>query len=245
MVELISREEHEKLYLQIFDILKKKIESGEWKPGSKIPTEEQLCKMFNVSRVTVRNALLELVRHGYLIRKQGKGTFVRKNLILEGLTMWTFFKPLWVEEESVFNKKVIAKTVIMPIDGLHEELEISENKHVIYIKVLWEFDKKPSALQESFVPFTICPQLLEEDIENQSIIDLFEKKYNIKITKVHTSFEVYTLNKELADPLQTAEGSPVVLMRQKVFSGETVVLLTNFYKKRDDSKLFLLLRRQT
>ncbi|AIH04646.1 MULTISPECIES: GntR family transcriptional regulator [Thermodesulfobacterium] len=245
MVELISREEHEKLYLQIFEILKRKIEGGEWKPGSKIPTEEQLCKMFNVSRVTVRNAVLELVRHGYLIRKQGKGTFVRKNLVLEGLTMSTFLKTLWVEDESILSKKVIAKTVVMPIDGLHEELEIPENKHVIYVKVLWESEQGPSILQESFVPFSICPQLLEEDIENQSIIDLFEKKYSIKITKVYTFFEVFYLNKELADLLQTAEGSPVVLMKQKVFSGDTVVLLTHFYKKKDSTKLFLLLRRQT
>uniref|UniRef100_A0A7V6CD96 GntR family transcriptional regulator n=1 Tax=Thermodesulfobacterium geofontis TaxID=1295609 RepID=A0A7V6CD96_9BACT len=244
MVELISRDEHEKLYLQVFDILKRKIESGEWKPGTKIPTEEQLCKMFNVSRATVRNAVSELVRYGYLIRKQGKGTFVRKNFISEGLLMTTFFKKLWVEDESIFRKVVLAKTVVMPVGVLSKELGVSENKHIIYLRILWQSNKEPSILQESFVPFNICPNLIEEDVETQSIIDLFEKKYSIKITKVHNYFELYSLNKELAQSLQIDEGTPVILMTQKVFSGNTVVLLNKFYKKNDKNKLFIAFQRK-
>ena len=68
-MELIDREDHQKLYLQLFAILKKKIESSEWSVGSQIPTEEELCKLFNVSRATVRTAVLELVRQGYLKRQ--------------------------------------------------------------------------------------------------------------------------------------------------------------------------------
>lgn len=244
MVELISRDEHEKLYLQLFEILKRKIESGEWSSGMQIPTEEQLCKMFNVSRATVRNAVLELVRQGYLVRQQGKGTFVSKNFVSEGLMMTAVFKKLLVEDESILNKEVLAKTVMMPVGGLNQELGIPENRHVIYIKVLWLIEKEASILQESFVPFNICPQLLEEDIETQSVIDLFEKKYSIKITKVHNYFELFFLNKELAQPLQIAEGSPVILITQKVFSGDTVVLLNRFYKKSDGSKLFIAFQRK-
>lgn len=244
MVELISRDEHEKLYLQLFEILKRKIESGEWASGMQIPTEEQLCKMFNVSRATVRNAVLELVRQGYLIRQQGKGTFVSRNFISEGLIMTAVFKKLWVEDESIFSKEVVAKTVMMPVGGLSEELGVHESRHVIYLKVLWRSNKEPSILQESFVPFNICPQLLEEDIETQSIIDLFDKKYSIKITKVYNFFELFSLNKELAQSLQIAEGSPVILMTQKVFSGDTVVLLNKFYKKSDSNKLFIAFQRK-
>ena len=71
-MELIDRENHQKLYLQLQTIIKKKIESGEGPIGSQIPTEEDLCNMFNVSRATVRTAVLELVRQGYLKRQQGR-----------------------------------------------------------------------------------------------------------------------------------------------------------------------------
>lgn len=245
MVELISREEHEKLYLQLYEVLKRKIESGEWSPGTQIPTEKQLCKIFNVSRITVRNALLELVRQGYLIRQQGKGTFVSKNLPTEGLMMTTFFKKLWIEDESRLNKRVLAKTVIMPVDGLSQELNISQDKHVIYIKILWQIGENPSILQESFIPVEVCPQLIEEDIEAQSLIELFEKKYSIKITKVDVYFEINSLNKEFAKVLKTNKGDPAILMIQKIFSGDTIVLLNKFYKKDDNNKFFITLQRKT
>lgn len=244
MVELISRDEHEKLYLQLFEILKRKIDNKEWTAGMQIPTEEQLCKMFNVSRATVRNAILELVRQGYLTRQQGKGTFVSSSYISEGLIMTTVFKKLWVEDDSVFRKEVVAKTVMMPVGDLSKELNIPENRHVIYVKVLWLVQDEPSILQESFIPFNICPHLLEEDLETQSIIDLFEKKYSIKITRVNNYFELTFLNKELAQSFGMSENSPAILMTQRVFSGDTVIQLNRFYKKNDGNKLFIAFLRK-
>jgi len=84
-MELIDREDHQKLYLQLYEILKKKIESSEWPVGSQIPTEEDLCKIFNVSRATVRNAVMELVRQGYLKRQQAKVPLYIKTLYLRVL----------------------------------------------------------------------------------------------------------------------------------------------------------------
>ncbi len=244
MVELLSRDEHEKLYMQLFEILKRKIENKEWTPGMQIPTEDQLCKMFNVSRATVRNAVLELVRQGYLIRQQGKGTFVSKSYISEGIIMTTVFKKVWIENDSLLRKKIIAKTVMMPVGDLSKELNVPENRHVIYIKVLWFFKENPSILQESFIPFNICPQILEEDLETQSIIDLFEKKYSIKITSVNNYFDLINLNKEISQSLQISENSPAIFMVQKVFSGDTVILLNRFYKKNDGNKLFIAFQRK-
>lgn len=244
MVELISRDEHEKLYLQLYEILKKKIENHEWKPGTQIPTEEQLCNMFKVSRATVRNAILELVRQGYLIRQQGKGTFVNKDYIQNGIILTTILKSLWVKNETSYKKSVATKTAMMPLDNLSKELKIPENKHIIYIKILWFAEKNPSVIQESFIPLNICPQLLEEDLESQSIIDILEKKSNIKITKIHNYFELNLLNKEMALSFNLPENYPVILMTQKIFSGETVVLLNKIYKKDDTDKLFITFQRK-
>lgn len=244
MVELISRDEHEKLYLQLFEILKKKIENKEWTAGMQIPTEEQLCKIFNVSRATVRNAVLELVRQGYLIRQQGKGTFVNENFVSEGLMMNTVFKKLWVQDESKFKKEVLAKTVIMPLDDLVKELNIPPNRHVIYVKTKWSIKSEPSILQEAFIPLNICPQLLEEDLEKNSIIDVLEKNYSIKITKVLSYFDIATLDRELSRSFQMSEGDKVIRVAQKIFSGETVVFVNKLYKRDDEEKLFISLHRK-
>src|SRR3990172_6062624 len=130
-MELIDRENHEKLYLQLYAILRKKIESGEWPIGHQIPTEEELCTMFNVSRATVRTAVLELVRQGYLMRQQGKGTFVYRNIVSDGIGMMTSLKELMFESRPDIMTNVLARTVMMPVDGLDEKLDISPDKHII------------------------------------------------------------------------------------------------------------------
>ncbi|MFA4827785.1 MAG: GntR family transcriptional regulator, partial [Thermodesulfovibrionales bacterium] len=91
-MELVHRENSQKLYIQLENIFKNKIGDKKWSVGSQIPTEEELCKIYGVSKAPVRAAILELVRQGYLMRQQGKGTFVCKKVISEGLTMLTSFR---------------------------------------------------------------------------------------------------------------------------------------------------------
>lgn len=244
MIELISREDHQKLYLQLYEIIKRKIETGEWTVGSQIPTEEQLCKMFNVSRATVRTAIIELVRQGYLRRQPGKGTFINKKIISEGLVMLTNLRELMIESVPIFRIEVLARTVMMPIDGLHKELNITEDKHVIFIKKLWFIENEPSFLLESYIPYQICPLLLEEDLEKESLYDIFERRFGIKITKVLNIIYIANLKLEQSVSLSVKENSKVIAIKQICYSGDTIVLLNRFYKKQDRYNLFLEYERK-
>ena len=243
-MELIDREDHQKLYLQLYDILKKKIENNEWPVGAQIPTEEELCKMFNVSRATVRTAVLELVRQGYLKRQQGKGTFIFKNIVSEGLTMLTNFRELLFEEGLNFSTKVLARTVMMPIDDMDIKLRVPRDKHIIYIKRLRLIDNEPVLLQESYIPYHICPLLLEEDVETQSLFELFEKKYGIKITRVQNHIEVTYLNADEARLIGLPEASAAILLNQYFYSGDTVIMYTRSIKRTDRFKFLINLERK-
>ena len=72
----VDRDSQQKLYVQMFSIVKEKIESREWPYGTQIPTEDELCRTYSVSKATVRMAISDLVRSGYVRKQQGKGTFV-------------------------------------------------------------------------------------------------------------------------------------------------------------------------
>jgi DNA-binding GntR family transcriptional regulator len=243
-MELIDREDHQKLYFQLYEILKKKIESNEWLVGSQIPTEDELCKMFSVSRATVRTAVLELVRQGYLKRQQGKGTFIHKNYVSEGLTMLTNFRELLYEEGLNFTTNVLARTVMMPIDGLDVKLDIPKDKHVIYIKRLRSIDNEPVLLQETYIPYHICPLLLEEDIEHQSLFELFEKKYGIKITRVKNYIEIASLHSDEKQLVNLPENSQAILLNQYFYSGDTLVMYTRSIKRTDRFKFLMELERK-
>ena len=243
-MELIDREDHQKLYLQLYGILRKKIENHEWTLGSQIPTEEELCNMFGVSRATVRNAVLELVRQGYLKRQQGKGTFIFKDVISEGLTMLTSFRELMLEEGLNISTNILARTVMMPVDDLDIKLDIPKDKHIIYIKRLRTVDNEPILLQETYIPYHICPFLLEEDIDHNSLFDLIEKKYGIKITKVKNDIEISYLNADEARLIGLAVGSAAILLSQYFYSGETLVMYTRSIKRTDRFKFLMELERK-
>ena len=244
-MELIDREDHQKLYLQLYEILRKKIESSEWAIGSQIPTEEELCKTFNVSRATVRTAVLELVRQGYLKRQQGKGTFIFRNMISEGLTMLTSLRELFFEEDLHFSTTVLARTVMMPVDDMDIRLNIEKDKHIIYIKRMRFIENGPVLLQETYIPYHISPLLLEDDIENNTLFDLFEKKYGIKITKVKNNIEIAHLNEDEARLLSLTRGAPAVLLTQYFYSGETLVMYTHSIKRTDRFKFLMELERKS
>jgi len=75
---VINREIKTPLYEQLKLILQDKILLGEWGPGVLLPTEQQLCEQYNISRITVRNALDKLERNGLIERVQGRGSIVKK-----------------------------------------------------------------------------------------------------------------------------------------------------------------------
>jgi GntR family transcriptional regulator len=241
----INREKSEKLYVQLRELFKAKIETGEWPTGSQIPIEDELCRIYEVSKATVRLALLDMVRDGYLMRQQGKGTFVCKRVISEGLAMLTSFREMMLEAGIPFTTTLLVKTVMMPTDDLDVKLDVPEDRHVIYIKRLRSVDNEPILLQETYVPHHVCPDLLHDDIENNSIFELLEKKYDIKITKVKDYIEIIYPSQEENVLLGLPEGSVALLLSQHFYAGDTQVMYMRSIKRPDRFRFQIELERKS
>lgn len=240
----IDRDRPQKLYVQLYELLKGKIENVEWSVGSQIPTEDELCKLYEVSKATVKLAVLELARQGYLRRQQGKGTFVCKRVIPEGLTMFASFEEMMLEAGITFTTEVLAKTVMMPTEDLDVKLAVSDDQHLIYIKRLRSVDQEPVLLQEAYIPRHICPQLLEENITGASLFKLFEKKYGIPITKVKDYIEIAHVNEEEAGLLGLKTDSAALLLTQLFYSGETPIMFMRSLKRPDRFKFYIELDKK-
>src|SRR4030065_461532 len=231
MEELIQREDHQKLYVQLLDIIKKKIETREWDVGFQIPTEEDLCKTYGVSRATVRSAIAELVREGYLFRQQGKGTFV-KQVVSDILVMLTNFRELMLEPGVEFSTEVRIQTTMMPLGTIGNLLNISLDKHIIYIKRITVVDGKPVIIQEIHIPLHICPDLLHENVAVNSLFSLFNK-YKLEITRVRNYFGITYLSTEEAQAFNLTEGSPTLLLNQLFFSGVSPGMYISTVQRHD------------
>ncbi|MBI5739582.1 MAG: GntR family transcriptional regulator [Nitrospirae bacterium] len=244
MDNLIDRHKSEKLYVQLFDILKKKIEDGDWPVTSQIPTEEEICRTYEVSKATVRLSVLELVRQGYLTRQQGKGTFVCKRIIPEGLMMSTSFRELMLEAGVNFSTKLLAKTVTMPIDDIDVKLGVPEDRHIIYIRRLRLLDNEPILLQESYIPHHLCPSLLHDDVEDNSLFDLFEKKYGMKITRIVDFIEIAHVTAAEGQVLGLPEGAVAMLLEQHFYAGDTQVMYMRSVKRPERFRFYIEMERK-
>jgi GntR family transcriptional regulator len=243
--QTIDREKHQKLYVQLYSLLKGKIEKSEWPVGSQIPTEDELCKIYNVSKSTVKLAVLELVREGYFTRKQGKGTFVRKRATAEWRTMYKSFKELMLDADLELQTQVLAKTVVMPSDGIDLKLNIPVERHVIYIKRLRSVNAEPVLLQEAYIPYHVCPALLEEDVVSDSLFDILEKNHGINITRVNEYIDIEQIPDDNCGLLQLAGGSSGLVMEQHFFSKETQVMYMRTIKKSGTFRFFVEFERNS
>ena len=215
----VDRGSKEKLYVQIYSILIEKIESGEWPPGTQIPTEDELCRIYDVSKVTVREAIQELVREGYLKRQQGKGTFVTYTLPQIGIVMRTSVTDDIFGEEVKVQKEIIRRELREAPESVRQLLETDEP--VYYFACRKSVDDE-LFYEEIFIPAFVFPDIEEVDIAARSLYDLIEEKGTKKIFRVIQAMEATELQREVAGVLNMKEGSPALLMSRTLVSSDGI-----------------------
>ncbi len=228
--QLIDRERPQKLYVQLYEIFKGKIEGGEWPAGSQIPVEEALCRTYEVSKATVRLAISDLVREGYLTRRQGRGTFVSKGFSPDTLTLKATFGEFLLEPSEGMRTSVLAQTVMMPVDDLGAKLSVSGDRHLIYIKRLRSTFEGPVLIQEAFIPYNVCPQLLEEDISGTSLLEVL-RRHGVRISGMKAYFDAVYPSADEAASLGVDEGETVVRLEQYFYLGDTPFVYMRSVKK--------------
>jgi GntR family transcriptional regulator len=137
------------LYLQLYEQLKSKIVSGEWRTETPVPPESLLVRQLGVSRETVRRAILRLVSEGYLYRRQGRGTFVCRQRPEDGLEQLISFTAEIVARGYRPGAKVLALENRQP--GPQVAAILDTHEPVIYFKRLRTAGDIPVAVEESYL----------------------------------------------------------------------------------------------
>jgi len=212
MEKTIDRESQQKLYVQIYSIIKEKIERADWSPGTRIPTEDELCKTYDVSKATVRIAISELDREGYLRRQQGKGTFVTYSMPHFGMDMRTRLTENMFGEGVKVSKEILVKGVKEAPQDVRSYLQSDEDTYYVLCKRV--VDDMPAYLEESFFPLHLFPGIEGEDICQHSFFHLVQEKANRRISKVVQTIEITDLSDDSADILRVGKGSSALLLHR-------------------------------
>jgi len=199
--------------------------------GDAIPSERQLGSDLGVSRLTVRAALDDLVREGYLIRRRGAGTFVNEPKVAKGLTISSFSDDMR-ERGMKPGSRTVELRVVPAGARLGRILHVSPSEPVVAVKRLRLADGEPMASELLHVRQSLVPGLTGEDLERNSFYDLLSSRYGIEIVGGSQTVEPTVTNEEESGALGVPLHSPALLFERVTRSatGDVVEFTSSTYR---------------
>jgi GntR family transcriptional regulator len=200
------------VYIQIKDILIDKINSGEFESGSQLPSEREISETYNISRMTARNALTQVVDLGYAYREKGKGTFVRLPNLERDFVKLSGFSQMLRSKGIKPSNKVVKSGIIEADKKIAQLLETTIGTKVYEIVRVRYGDNIALALEYSYLPVSLFENLLQYDFESNSLYKVIEDIYNYKLKFSKQWIKITTLYNNEATMLNVIEHTPAFLL---------------------------------
>ena len=231
------------LYYKIYTELRKRTINNYYSDG-KLPPEMDLCKEFNASRITIRNALEQLRREGLIYREKGSGTFIKKFESEEQLTKLTGFT------DEMKGKKISSvvlenKLVPVPIEA-QERFELPDGALVILLKRIRLIDDKPIAIESAYLNPSIDLRplnILQKDMSKESLYRYIQSELNISLSYAEEILEMTHVSKEEAHLLTIKPGDCGILRKRYTYTSENKCIEYVLSLYRGDEYKFRVIRR--
>ncbi|MEG2014826.1 MAG: GntR family transcriptional regulator [Clostridia bacterium] len=201
------------IYYKIYEFYKKQITVGQLKCGSKMPTEEQICDTFSCSRITARHALEMLSNQGYIVKIQGKGTYVNEKKTLMQLNELMGFSAEMKRLGKTPSTIVLGVSVVEANENVANKLKIAPNKQIYVIERIRCADDVKVALEKVSIPFYFVPGLDKYDLAG-SLYAILIDEFDIVPKWATESIEATLANQKIADALDVKPNSPVLAMER-------------------------------
>ncbi|ATP41502.1 phosphonate metabolism transcriptional regulator PhnF [Solibacillus sp. R5-41] len=201
------------IYGQIEEILKQSIYSKSYKIGENIPSERELSVQFDVSRMTVRQAITNLVNSGLLYREKGRGTYVANPKLEQPLTGLRSFSEDMLARGMKPSSKVLRFEKIIPSLDIANDLFLEPGVEVFYIVRIRSADNKPMGIEHAYIPVRLLPDLDEQKVLG-SIYALIEGKFQQKIGNAVQQIEASLVTKDESKHLKINPTSAVLNIKR-------------------------------
>jgi len=207
------------LYHQLEQVLVQVIDSGKLGPGDLVPSEHWLAETYGISRSTVRQALDELERHGYIYRQRGRGTLVSARPIYHGTTGVAGFSDD-MKSQGIKPRSQVLRLVILPADDeLAEHLRIRSAEDVVVAERLRFADDTPVCIERTHLPVAKVGAIAREDLEGgRSLYEHLRERLGIRPQMVEELLEVVFGDPEDCARLQVPSSSPLVRLQRSVYA---------------------------
>jgi|SRR5699024_981404 len=216
------------LYKQIANTIKKDMKSAGLSQGDAIPSEAKLAGNYDVSRVTIREAIKQLVEENILYRIQGSGTYISHDKIEHDILKLQGFTEEMSELDNNPSNDILEFQLMNPPEDVQEQLQIEKNDKVYFVKRLRLADQEPLILEESYLPVNLFPDLSVEVMERSKYEYIGSKGY--KIDRRYGKLIPRMPNEEMMKHLHIDREDPILLMQaSSTFKDGTVFEYSEIY----------------
>lgn len=207
-------------YIQLIEYIQHNIDSGEWGPHHKLPSEQMFSEQFNFARGTVRQAMSELANAGVIYRIQGKGSFVGPQMIQHDVANSRFksFLEEFVEKKLSFETIQLGCEVLPLFEPIMSAMNLSPSMgNVAKVKRLRVSSEEPFMYSENHISLHLFPAFDTLRFEGRGLYDILNQEYGFVYGSIRRIFYAVSAEGHVAKNLKVPVGTPVMLANQIVF----------------------------
>ena len=201
------------IYIKIHNQLRENIEDGKWKVGERIPAERELANQFSVSRMTLRQAIQELVDEGILERRVGSGTFVANRKVQERMSGVTSFTDLMKLIGKVPSSTTISYHLTIPSQVEIEKLDLKDGDQVVRMERIRSGNDVPICFEVATIPANLVKELSKEEVTT-SFWETLERKAHLYPGHAVQHISATKATEKIANYLNVKRGDPLLRMTQ-------------------------------
>lgn len=204
VITMIDKSSPIPAYHQIASDLIDRVNRGEWKIGDKLPPETLLVEEYDVSRVTMRQALSELEGRGIITRQRGRGSFLSMNPtpFTENLNFpspKSGGKKTDHQQTRILEWKLVNSAPL----NVQQMFGLPENQSLIFLSRVFVRNGKPIGLSHIWFPMEMVPDIMARGLVNKSVTDTLNAYYNYRVKRIENYIEAGKMNAEEANILES------------------------------------------
>ena len=223
------------LYMQIRELLRQRILDGVYKSHEQMPSENEMVALFDVSRITVRQALNDLQREGIIFRIHGKGTFVSKPKAVQSLTRLQGLGEALSTAGFEIRSRVLGHRVVRADAYVAAQLAIAEHEEVMEIRRVRCIDRDPMSLDVTYLPVKTGRRVVKADLRQRDIFAILENDLGIALGNAQLQISAIAADTALAETLNLPSGAAILRIQRLTFSAEGAPLDFEYLYHRGDA----------
>lgn len=241
----INKNDPMPLWQQIKESIHSDIVEGVYKQGIALPSEKQFCEKYDVSTITVKKAIKELVKEQMLIRIQGKGTYINRPKFIRKLDTFYGFSQDLIKQGLKPSRNVISYDVITPGEVIASRLNIDTREKIYRIRTLTLADGKPIITTQFFIPLSVISNLTRKEMIKTSIYNLLQEKTGVILKFEKWEIEAVIVSKYEAKLLNISENSAGLLHEATLYDiNDNIIMFSKGLIKADSCRLSIMIYDQ-